>query len=235
VIVRGLFIAFFNINDYKGEGVIFFMKKEVQYKGFNGDARKLIPALLEAGYRLITMAEVMDLRIEGKLDYNYLDTVDAVAYNKSGNAKIIRNSKDIEGLNQDSTLREGALVLSNLEFESLTGKDVLSLTKKEKSKINSKAYTQKSVKDSEFWNFLARENSRLVRYVDKVFPEMRFWFGRKKAMGLLFDSTSYYSNKLRAVCTYRLEYRSNADARNNFGDEFDRFVGISVGDAKGKD
>ncbi|MBT4376784.1 hypothetical protein HOD29_05400 [archaeon] len=210
------------------------MTKEIQYKEFNGDARKQIPALLEAGYRPATMADVMDLRIDGKLKDAYVDTIDAVAYNKSGDAKIIRNSKDIGGLNHNSTLRGGALVLSNSEFESLTGKDVLPLTKKEKSKIHSKSYTQGSVKDSEVWNFLARDNSRLVKYADEIFPEMEKRFGYEKAMGLFFDGASDF-NKLRAVYADGLEGRSDAGAGDSFGDGNVRFVGISVGDAKIKD
>jgi hypothetical protein len=209
------------------------MTKEIQYKQFNGDARVQIPALLKAGYNLVTIADVMDLRINGQLKDAYVDTIDAVAYNKSGDAKIIRNSKDLINLNRDSILKEGALILPNSEFENLIGEDILYLTKKEKNKLHNKAYTQESVKDSKEWNFLARENSRLVKYADEIFPKMEERFGIKKGMEFYFDSPSDF-NKLRAVFAGRLELRSDAGAGGNLGGDYDQFVGISVGDAKEK-
>jgi hypothetical protein len=206
------------------------MTKEIQYKEFRGNAKIQISALLKAGYKPATMEDVMDLRTNGQLKDNWVDTIDAVAYNKSGDVKVIRNSKNLINLNKDSILKEGALVLSNSEFEELTGSDVLYLTKKDKEKIHGKEYTHQGVKDSEVWNFLARESSKLVGYVDRIFPEMEKRFGTEKAMGFYFDNKSNF-NKLRAVCASRVVSGSDAFAWSNLGYGDGRFVGISVGDA----
>jgi hypothetical protein len=206
------------------------MTKEIQYKNFNGDARVQIPALLKAGYKPSTVADVMDLRMQGDLKDTYFDTIDAVAYNTLGDAKIIRNSKDLTNLTQSSKIRDGTLVLRDSEFESLTGEDVLYLTKKEKRKLHNQLYTQESVKDSKEWNFLARENSRLAKYADTIFPEMEKRFDFKKGMGLYFDSPSNF-NKLRALYLYGVKDCSDASAWYDLDNDGNQFVGISLGEA----
>lgn len=206
------------------------MELPKNYKLYKGDARIIIPQSVKEGYNLFSMMDVMDLGINYRKKFpdiinDCFDTIDAVAYNEIGDVKIIRNSKDLLNLNQNSILKEYALSLSNSGFEELTGDDVLYLPKKEKEKIHGKDYTLESVKNSEEWNFLARENSRLVKYADMVFPEIKRKFGYEKAMKIHFDSRSDF-NKLRTINANGLLSTFDANAWYDLGASGNKFIGV---------
>lgn len=205
------------------------MKLPKDYKIFKGDTRIIIPQSVEEGYNLFSIMGVMNLRTKYKKKFKDImndcfDTIDVVAYNATGDVKIIRNSKHLLNLNQNSILKENALFLSNSEFEELIGNDVLYLTKKEKEKIHEKGYTLESVKDSEEWNFLARENSRLVKYADVVFPKVKEKFGYEKAMKINFDSRSDF-NKIRTINANGLLNTFDANAWYDLGANSSKFIG----------
>ena len=214
------------------------MTEEIQYKEFNGNAKTQIPALLKAGLQIMNWAHFMDLRNQGKLKGHRKDLADTVVYNTRGDAKVVRDSTDLKNINPNSSIKEYALnlsVRSDSAFEELgNGKNILYLPKGKIKKLHGKKYIKESAKDSELWNFVARNNSRLVEYVENIFPEMRTRFGIKEGMEWYFDSPSNFV-KLRAVFAGRLEGRSNANAGYVLGYEDDQFVGISVGDANRKD
>jgi hypothetical protein len=202
------------------------------YKVFSGDARNSMPALLKEGYIPLSVNGILKNRYKEK-DFsdwkdNYFDTIDGTIYNTRGDAKIVLDADYIKALNPSTQLREGAVVFDDGTFENTIGVKVLYLPKDKKEKLHNKNYTQESVKDSEVWNFLARDNKFLSDYADEFFPEMKERFNIKNAMELYFDSASDFE-KGRAWYVYVLEYRSNANARVNFDNDFGQFAGFSGG------
>ncbi len=219
--------------------VNFIMDLGKDYKLFSGDARTSIPKMKEEGYKIQSVADVMQNRLSYGREFsdwkdNFFDTSDGTVYNTRGDVKIVLDADYIRNIDPSTKLNEGAVVLDNGTFESLNDKSkVLYLPKGEVKNLHNKPYTVESVKDSEVWNFLARDNKLLSDYTDEFFPEMKKRFGIKKAMEIYFDSKSNFE-KGRALGLGRLGGRSNAGARNNLGYGGDRFVGSSGG-AAGKD
>jgi len=212
------------------------------YKVFSGDARNSVPNLLKECYKAVSVADVMKNRLEKGKKFsdwkdNYFDTLDGTIYNTKGDAKIVLDADYIKNINSSTSLKEGAVVLDNGTFENTTGKNVLYLPKNEIKKIHGKTYAKESVKDSEVWNFLARDNKLLSDYADFAFEEYQARFAKytpienTKLMELYFDSPSNFE-KGRAWCVDGVENGSSADARDNLGIRFDRFVGFSGGAAE---
>ncbi len=207
------------------------------YKLFSGDARNSIPTMKEEGYKIQSVADVMQNRLSYGREFsdwkdNFFDTSDGTVYNTRGDVKIVLDADYIRNINPSTKLNEGAVVLDNGTFESLNDKSkVLYLSKGEVKNLHNKTYTVESVKDSEIWNFLARGNKLLSDYADEFFPEMKKRFGIEKAMEIYFDSKSNFE-KGRALYLSRLGSRSIALARGDLGDWSDRFVGSSGGAAK---
>ena len=204
------------------------------YKEFPGKAVEQIPLLVAEGRNIIAVYHVMDRRISPKLpeqtrnDWKnkYVHTIDSLHRFKDGSAKIVLDDPCVVALNEKTVLDLGAAVLSGEAYESLTGKNVLYLAPEKVRNLHGKVYTEESVKDSELWNFVARDNKRLSDYADKMFPEMKSRYDYEEGMGFYFDEAQN-KHTMRAWCIGRLGYWSDVDGGTDLGGSGGRFVGLA--------
>lgn len=191
---------------------------KIKFKEFFGETTKIIPELLAEGYALASVADIMDIRIAGDLRNNYINTIDAIAYDKHGSIKIIRDSEYLKKICLKSRLYDEALILKDFEFNYLVGDEVLNISKGERLEL--KMYNSKIV------NFLARDESRLDNYRYATYDIMMDKFGAVNIMGFNVEKFPSYS-KLRSIGFGSLSSFSSFFGVGNFNGDFGkRFVGI---------
>jgi len=191
-----------------------------------------MPKLIADGRVPMNVAQLMQRRLDvrnsdadvkGSYLDNYFDTGDAVAYHPDGRIKIVLDSQTLRGINPESKLINGALVLTEDDYNALQGEEL----KKEKfGKIN-ESLLRKEVKSHPVWKILAREQALLDDYVDYIFAEGKQRFNYDTTMGIYLISAQGSTPDLRAWCVSRLGLRSDADGRNLFGDDYGRFLGVA--------
>jgi len=94
--------------------------KSLQYQIFEGAPTQQMPLLIEQGLRSASISEIMQGRLEGKLDLKYgYHSGDAIAYSPDGNILIIQNSVLLRNINLNSRLENGALLISLRQYENL--------------------------------------------------------------------------------------------------------------------
>src|SRR3989344_2607335 len=94
--------------------------KSLQYQIFEGAPTQQMPLLIEQGLRSASISEIMQGRLEGKLDLKYgYHSGDAIAYSPDVNILIIQNSVLLRNINLNSRLENGALLISLRQYENL--------------------------------------------------------------------------------------------------------------------
>ena len=147
---------------------------QAPYKIFEGRYVDAMPALREVGNPMTTRQiaerrlEVLSSGDEGLIDAwwnSYLNTVDAVAYNRNRNEiKVILNSKKLRNINPDAELRLGELVLTEEQYKKLEGK-----TFQRSELIINGPLTKEQAKEHPVWQELLGDV--LNEYVDAVFEQ----------------------------------------------------------------
>ncbi|MBI1969231.1 hypothetical protein HYS48_00935 [Candidatus Woesearchaeota archaeon] len=195
-----------------------------------------MPALRAAALRPLSTAEIMKARLdafetkdselraylmEGWHDY-YLDTPDGIAYHGNG-VKVVREAPLLLGITPQSSLRNGALVLTPEEYAALEGEE-FTRERLEKAGLND-SLSKRQVLNHPVWRALARGDKALLReYRDMVFAEGKRRWQYDSAMGIYVLGETEPS--LRAWVLDGLDYGSNAVDRRRLDGRDARLVGV---------
>jgi hypothetical protein len=150
------------------------MKDDVDYKKFCGKIEDNFSKMVGSGYDLASVSDLMDVRIFGKLRNFPIVTGSSVVYasGKEKGLKIMRSPEYFRNFLNNNKVVDNRIYLSDSEFEDLSGNDILYVSAGKRDDLLSDYYFNfnflDEIKDSELWNFLSKENSRLVRYLDVV-------------------------------------------------------------------
>ena len=221
-----------NANKLNRPGEFFVFEK---YKEFKGPNTEKMAELRSEDRTPMSVADTLQRRLDVRGDSgevrsywtdNYFNTGDAILRNPQGDVKIALDSQMLWSINPNTRLQSGAVPLTNDQWEEITGDNVMLVPAKKAKKLDEKMYSRESVKDSEEWNFLARDNNRLETYADEFFPEMKQRFGYDEAMGLYLSSTQD-TPIMRSVFLGRLDSRSSADGWLDLDPDYGRLVGVA--------
>jgi len=186
------------------------------YREFYGRNTEQMSRLIADGRVPMNTAQLMKRRLEVrnsdadvKSSYmdKYFDTGDAVVYHPDGRAKIVLDSQHLRDLTPDTSLNNGALVLTEEVYNSLEGEEF----KKGKLGKTGEWLSREEVKAHRVWRVLARDQILLNDYADFIFVEGKERFGYDIAMGVYPRYTSGDSPEMREWYVDRLQDRSNAD------------------------
>lgn len=201
------------------------------YEEFYGRNTDQMPKLIAGGRVPMNVSQLMQRRLdvrnsddEMKSAYmdNYFGTGDAVVYHPDGRVKVVFDSQHLRDINLDSTIRSGALILSQDVYKTLEGEEF----KKGKLGKVENLLSLAEVKDHPVWRILARDQNLLNEYADYILAEGKQRFGYDKAMGVYLDSASD-TVKLRSWYVYWLVDGSNAVGRDDLNDHGGRLLGIA--------
>ncbi|MCX6710965.1 MAG: hypothetical protein NTZ02_02640, partial [Candidatus Woesearchaeota archaeon] len=149
------------------------------YKEFDGNIIDEMPLLIAEGRTPMSTAEVMQRRldvlgstpeVEDAWWMNFFHTGDAVAYHPDGRIKVVLDSQIARELNPKSTLRNGALVLSDGMYEQMQGEE-FSRAAIEYIKYFDTPSTVEQVLSNPIWRTLARDPKLLQEYATATFKE----------------------------------------------------------------
>lgn len=197
-----------------------------------------MPALIADGRVPMNYSQLMQRRLnvrnfdaDVKASYmdNYFDTGDAVVYHPDGRVKIVLDSQTLRDITPQSELRNGALVLTEEDYNALQGEE---FKKGKLGKIDD-GMSRADVKSHPVLKVLARDQGLLNDSVDFIFGEYQSRFAKDKAlddlrlMGVYPSSAQGNTPDLRAWCVYRLGNGSDADGGNDLDIDIGRFVGIA--------
>jgi len=204
-----------------------------EYKEFYGRNVEQMPKLIAEGRVPMSVADILQRRLDVREDSGdvraywidkYLDTGDAVYIHNNGDVKIVLDDQSMWGINAQTRLKNGAVPVTDEQWEKFTGDNVLLVPKKRTIELQGRLYNQDAVKDSEEWNFLARNHNRLVEYADVFFPEMKSRFKYDENMGLFLPLTQE-TPIMRALYVSKLGTGSYAGC--GLIDGFGRLIGVA--------
>jgi hypothetical protein len=180
------------------------VKKEIEYKTFRDyDRSAQIRKMIFEGYKPANFVEAINYIIKKDLNEYNLGILDAMVANRSGDIKIIRDSEHLISLDWNSDISQSGLVLSDQEFGSLIGENVLYLKKQEIDKIKYDSFSHKNVKDSKILKFLAREDDLVLEFLEKeslspqrksLFEKRYKFFSKEKPKIIGFNSAEFLWN-----------------------------------------
>ncbi|MEK6917753.1 MAG: hypothetical protein AABW51_02290 [Nanoarchaeota archaeon] len=210
----------------------------VTYAEFYGRNVEQMPKLIADGRTPLSVSGLMKRRLElRKLPVNnevrssyvdnYFDTGDVVVYHPDGRIKIALDSKELRGINPQSQLRSGALVLPDGVYNTIQGAE---FKKSDLEKYTGDLLSARQARKNPLWQTLARDKNLLEEYADFVFKETKDRFSYDKNMGIYLGSAIDVPT-LRAWCVRWLDYGSSAGGVGGLGDVRGRFVGVSAGGA----
>src|SRR3989344_8979833 len=116
------------------------------FRDFYGRPTENITLLREQGYNLISVAEGIKRHKSAPADVingwreNCIFTGDGIAYNSQRKAKIVLDAILLCEVNQKSQYQYGALVLSDNQWEDLSGNTVLELSAEELLQVYGKGF-----------------------------------------------------------------------------------------------
>jgi len=154
---------------------------------------------------------------------SYFDTGDAVVYHPDGRVKIVLDSQTLREMTPQSQRNNGALVLTPEQYDAMNGEE---FKKGKLGKVND-SLSKANVKAHPVWKVLARDQALLNDYTDFIFAEGKERFGYDTAMGIYPGSAQGNTPEMRAWCVDGLDFRSNANGRNNLDSDFGRLVGLA--------
>ena len=151
--------------------------KSLQYQIFEGAPTQQMPLLIEQGLRSASISEIMQGRLEGKLDLKYgYHSGDAIAYSPDGNILIIQNSVLLRNINPNSSLEHGALLISSEQYENLRAHNP-ELTREELARAGglaiSSSLTQGQVLAHPVWQAVVQDRYLLKGYAEQEFARAR--------------------------------------------------------------
>ncbi|MGV8168713.1 MAG: hypothetical protein ACP5N3_01525 [Candidatus Nanoarchaeia archaeon] len=151
------------------------MDQNSEYKLFKGGSiAEIMPLMASEGYALVSVSDVMKKRVEAmtgsKEDFDAWWTsmyVGDVTASTNAQSKIILDSMAMRMVTPDTKIYGVGLTIPELEYESISGLVVQSLSSKYFFTENPEAKND-IIKD-EVWQFLARDNNLLGEYVDVAY------------------------------------------------------------------
>lgn len=204
------------------------------YKEFYGRNVDKMPELIEQGFTPMSMAQVMQRRLDvlgltpevkDAWWMNYFDTGDAVVYHPDGRIKIVLDSQIAREINPKSTLRNNALLLPDGMYEQLLGEEFNKEDVAKYAKGESLTLTQ--VLSNPIWRALARDQKLLEEYAKATFKEAKSYnFDYDKQMGVYTSGFKEVPN-LRLWLLGWLYYGSCADGSYDLDLERGRLVGVA--------
>ncbi len=210
------------------------------YREFFGPYIQQMPLLLQSGREAMSVADVLirryavqDAPEKVKADWHDRYFCTSVGNNqfRDGSAKLVLHDDYLIRVNSDTPLREGAAVLSDEQWESLTGKNVLYISPERVKEIDRQRYTKESIRDSPEWNFLFEGNSSTLKTVTEyLFSEMERRFQYTEALEICFDHVQdVHTNRSAYVIV--LENRSRLNGWRNLVNVNCRLVGFLAPEA----
>ena len=160
---------------------------------------------------------------------NYFDMGDAVVYHPDGRVKIVLDSQTLREMTLETKRSNGALILTDDVYKLLQGEE---FKKGKLGKVND-GLSREDVKAHPVWKVLARDQGLLNDYTDFIFGEYQPRFAKDSAlddlklMGIYPGSVNGTAPEMRAWCVDGLEYRSNANGRNDLDYGNGRLLGIA--------
>lgn len=153
------------------------------YKAFYGNIQRQMPKLIKEGRKPISVAELMQLRIDDALDAlnhsedpttfsscwwsNDVSTGDAIFYHPSGLVKVALDSDIIKNLNPEIKVWHGSLIISEDEYYGMPGTE---FTKEQQLEYSMRIiYKKEEATNNPFWQVLARNQKLLETYADTAF------------------------------------------------------------------
>ncbi len=203
--------------------------KKPEIKKFKGIYRKQMPLLIQAGLTPATIADIMKLRLEGKLSFDeYYDTASGIAYagKSKDEFKIVPYSKTLTQTNPATELYNGGAKLSQEDYKKTKGRK---LTRKDM--IVGERLTQKQVLQHLGWLSLAKNKKLLERYAEEIFRRVYDNCKEEKAMGFYIRNKQEVPN-IRACYLVRLSLVSYA-GDGCVIDNDARLVGVQKKSAEG--
>src|SRR3989344_1077660 len=137
----------------------------VPYQEFYGRNTEQMPMLIKSSRVPMSSAGLMDRRLEVRderfsqrvrsdLHDGYFDTGDGVLYHPDGKVKNVPDAQALRGINAQSRLSDGALVLPAGAYEAAQGAE---FTKEDLKKIMQDSLTRDGAKSNPVWQALARD------------------------------------------------------------------------------
>jgi hypothetical protein len=203
----------------------------LDYEEFYGGNTTEMPKLVAEGRTPMSVAGLMQRRLEvlgasrrvrrAWLN-NYFDTGDAVLYHPNGKVKIVLDAQPLRTLNKKSKLRNGALIIDNDTYRSLSGEEF-----NRENLVTDTPLSKKQVLKSPVWNALARGDTKLLReYTDAAFADAKRRFDYTENMGV-FLGQPQESPVLRAWFVNRFNGRSDLYGNLDLDINDGRLVGVA--------
>ncbi len=151
---------------------------------FYGRIVEQMQILIADGRVPVSAAELMQIRLDGYYMEDYYVTGDAVVYYRSM-VKIVLDSQTLREITPESELINGALVLTEEDYNALQGEE---FKRRELGRLNC-GLSLDEVIANPVWNALARGDRGLVRdYAGSIFSERQRLGYDGGAMGVYLDS-----------------------------------------------
>ena len=160
----------------------------------------------------------------------YFDTGDGIALHPNGKVKIVPDALQLRQMNEQSPLRNGALILTEQEWKDLEG---LELTRKEADKYFKNSFTEAKVNENPVHLALARDKNILKEYSHEAFAFMKQKFNYNEGLGLYKRDSAESVPTMRLWMVRRLESRSDVNGRCDLGNNYGLLVGVRQGIAEG--
>ena len=166
-----------------------------------------MPRLTNKGCVLISMAGLIERQLSvpepvtNHWRYHKLCTGDSIAYDGQKNAKIVLDTKLLRKISRKSKLYNGALLLSDEQWEELGGDDVLYLNAEKVELADGRGFIKKNgvwqpknTVVGEVWEHLSR-GKNVKEYAEKRSSTS----GCDESLWLLFDRRNYTSPVMRPL------------------------------------
>jgi hypothetical protein len=209
-----------------------------EYKEFYGRNIDKMPELIKQGFTPLSMAQVMQRRldvlgstpeVEDAWWMHYFDTGDAVVYHPDGRIKVVLDSQIARELNPKSTLRNGALVLSDGMYEQMQGEEFSKEDVEKYAKYSKReSLSLKEAMNNPLWKALARDPKLLKEYAKATFKEAKSQLDSNKNMGVYTSEFKEVPNlRLWLLDSLRNYGSSNVIGYYKLGDGSGRLVGVA--------
>ncbi len=212
-------------------------EQENKYKEFYGCPLDQLPILHRDEYKPISISGIIARRLSAPVDIldswrdNYFFAIDGAAYNEKGDAKIVLDSTLLQHISPESNicreLPQGALHISEEDWNELQGENVLYLKASEVDRAHDKGYIFKNRTwqpankiVGKVWQHLSR-NTELREYAKLVHKAT----GKNQVMNIMFHRYSYSNHVLRPWLVGRVGDNSMALGLGNLLYKYGRFAG----------
>ena len=180
---------------------------------------------------ILERRETAPTDVQEQWENNYFFTGDAVIRGTKGDVLSVWDAALLRELTPQSTLREGALVLTQRQWDEIkTQKEgVLYLSVDEVAQAHQQGYVQKEGKFvpsnpvvAKVWDHLSRGKD-LTEYAQRVNEASH----SDNIMNVYFDCSSMNSPSLRSWVANRIDYNSSADGDIDLNYGGGRLVGVA--------